>query len=111
MLPASQRPPSPTSTTEPGGGNGPKKTPEGEPADFETYFQKKCYPQVKEICTNYGPLSFVWFDTPGRMPKEWVAQLVELVRDAGLAVLIATHNLDLAARMDRTLHLEDGHIA
>ena len=37
--------------------------------------------------------------------------LVELVRDAGLAVLIATHNLDLAARMDRTLHLEDGHIA
>jgi len=33
------------------------------------------------------------------------------VRGAGLAVLIATHNLDLAARMDRTLHLEDGHIA
>ncbi len=67
--------------TEPGGGNGPKKTPEGEPADFETYFRKKCYPQVKEICTNYGPLSFVWFDTPGRMPKRWVAQLVELVRE------------------------------
>ncbi len=37
--------------------------------------------------------------------------LIELVRGAGLAVLIATHNLDLAARMDRTLHLEDGHIA
>ncbi|MCH8924940.1 MAG: ABC transporter ATP-binding protein [Proteobacteria bacterium] len=37
--------------------------------------------------------------------------LVEMVRGAGLAVLIATHNLDLAARMDRTLRLEDGHIA
>jgi lipoprotein-releasing system ATP-binding protein len=37
--------------------------------------------------------------------------LIELVRGAGLAVLIATHNLDLAARMDRTLHLEGGHIA
>jgi lipoprotein-releasing system ATP-binding protein len=36
--------------------------------------------------------------------------LIELVRGAGLAALIATHNLDLAARMDRTLHLEDGHI-
>jgi lipoprotein-releasing system ATP-binding protein len=37
--------------------------------------------------------------------------LVKLVRGAGLAALIATHNLDLAARMDRTLRLEDGHIA
>ncbi len=37
--------------------------------------------------------------------------LVKLVRGAGLAALIATHNLDLASRMDRTLRLEDGHIA
>ncbi len=36
--------------------------------------------------------------------------LVKLVRGAGLAALIATHNRDLAARMDRTLRLEDGHI-
>jgi lipoprotein-releasing system ATP-binding protein len=33
-----------------------------------------------------------------------------LVRDVGLAALVATHNLDLAAQMDRTLRLEDGHI-
>ena len=37
--------------------------------------------------------------------------LVKLVRGAGLAALIGTHNLELAARMDRTLRLEDGHIA
>jgi lipoprotein-releasing system ATP-binding protein len=37
--------------------------------------------------------------------------LVEMVRGAGLAALIGTHNLELAARMDRTLRLEDGHIA
>ncbi len=37
--------------------------------------------------------------------------LVKLARGAGLAALIATHNLGLAARMDRTLRLEDGHIA
>ncbi len=34
--------------------------------------------------------------------------LVTLVRETGLAALIATHNLDLAARMDRTVRLENG---
>lgn len=36
--------------------------------------------------------------------------LVELVRSTGLAALIATHNLDLAAKMDRVVRLEDGRI-
>ncbi len=34
--------------------------------------------------------------------------LMTLVRDQGLSALIATHNLDLAARMDRTVRLESG---
>jgi lipoprotein-releasing system ATP-binding protein len=34
--------------------------------------------------------------------------LMDSVRRAGLAALIATHNLDLARRMDRILALEDG---
>lgn len=34
--------------------------------------------------------------------------LMELVRSTGLSALIATHNLDLAARMDRVLRLEKG---
>lgn len=36
--------------------------------------------------------------------------LMALVRETGLAALIATHNLDLAARMDRVLRLADGRI-
>jgi lipoprotein-releasing system ATP-binding protein len=36
------------------------------------------------------------------------AQIVALVRDIGIAALVATHNMELAARMDRTLHLSDG---
>lgn len=36
--------------------------------------------------------------------------LTALVRASGLAALIATHNLDLAARMDRRLTLRDGLI-
>ena len=35
-------------------------------------------------------------------------QLVSLVHATGLAALIATHNLELAARMDRMLELEEG---
>ena len=34
--------------------------------------------------------------------------LMRLVRDTGLAAVIATHNLDLAARMDRQIRLENG---
>jgi alpha-L-fucosidase len=65
----------------PGASGGPRTNPDGSKADFEQYFREKCYPQVKEICTNYGPLSFVWFDTPGGMPKEMVQELVALVRE------------------------------
>ncbi|MCV6585492.1 MAG: ABC transporter ATP-binding protein [Marinibacterium sp.] len=36
--------------------------------------------------------------------------LMRLVRATGMAALIATHNLDLAARMDRVLRLQDGRI-
>jgi lipoprotein-releasing system ATP-binding protein len=36
--------------------------------------------------------------------------LMELVRGTGLSALIATHNLDLAARMDRVLRLDTGRL-
>jgi len=67
--------------TAPGGSGGPGTTPDGSPATFAQYFREQCYPQVKEICTQYGPLSFVWFDTPGAIPKEFVEELVKLVRE------------------------------
>lgn len=38
------------------------------------------------------------------------AALMGLVRDTGLSALIATHNLDLARRMDRVVHMADGRI-
>jgi lipoprotein-releasing system ATP-binding protein len=34
--------------------------------------------------------------------------LTQLVRASGLAVLVATHNMDIAARMDRRVTLKDG---
>ncbi len=36
--------------------------------------------------------------------------LMDLVRQTGVSALIATHNLELAARMDRTLRMADGHL-
>jgi lipoprotein-releasing system ATP-binding protein len=38
------------------------------------------------------------------------AQLLSVVRDHGVAALIATHNPDLAGRMDRTVTLRDGRL-
>ena len=47
---------------------------------------------------------------PGTSDRVFDA-LMELVRASGLSALIATHNLELAARMDRTVRLEAGLIA
>ncbi len=67
--------------TAPGGSGGPNKNADGTQATFEDYFYSKCKPQVKEICTNYGEIDFIWFDTPGRIPKELVVELHDLVRE------------------------------
>jgi lipoprotein-releasing system ATP-binding protein len=39
------------------------------------------------------------------------AELLSIVHEHGLAALIATHNPDLAARMDRIVTLRDGRLA
>jgi len=66
--------------TFPGGKGGPAQDAAGNPATFDDYFRKKCLPQVKEITSQYGPITLVWFDTPGRMPKHYVQELVDVVR-------------------------------
>jgi lipoprotein-releasing system ATP-binding protein len=38
------------------------------------------------------------------------ATLAALVKASGLAALVATHNMELAARMDRRVTIRDGHI-
>lgn len=46
---------------------------------------------------------------PGTSDRVFGA-LMDLVRGTGLAALIATHNLDLAARMDRIVRLDRGSV-
>jgi lipoprotein-releasing system ATP-binding protein len=38
------------------------------------------------------------------------AVLMQVVRETGLAALIATHNMALAERMDRVVRLHEGHV-
>lgn len=66
--------------TFPGGNGGPKTDAEGNEKTFDDYFKEKCLPQVKEITSEYGPIVIVWFDTPGKMPKSYVEELVDVVR-------------------------------
>lgn len=42
--------------------------------------------------------------------EEVFAMLVDLVRGTGIGALVATHNMDLAGRMDRILVLKDGRV-
>lgn len=46
---------------------------------------------------------------PGTSDQVFEA-LMSLVRSTGMAALIATHNLELAARMDRIIRLEQGQV-
>lgn len=38
------------------------------------------------------------------------SEMLKLVRDTGLSALVATHNLDLAAKMDRSVRLVEGKL-
>jgi alpha-L-fucosidase len=67
--------------TAPGGTRGPKIDKNGKEVGFKDYFYNKCKPQVKEICTNYGEIDFVWFDTPGDMEEKYVVELAGMVRE------------------------------
>jgi len=45
-----------------------------------------------------------------RTAERVFSAMTELVRASGLAAIIATHNMDLAARMDRRVTLRDGKV-
>jgi len=45
-----------------------------------------------------------------RTSQHVFATLGELVRASGLAAIVATHNLDIAAQMDRRVTLRDGAV-
>jgi lipoprotein-releasing system ATP-binding protein len=61
-----------------------------------------------------GPKVLLADEPTGNLDPETSSQvfdvLMRMARESGLAAVIATHNRDLAARMDRTLRLEGGRL-
>ena len=54
--------------------------PEDDKKDFSQYFNEKSKLQVKELLTNYGELSILWFDTPHTIKLEQSKELFEMVK-------------------------------
>lgn len=75
--------------TFPGATQGPKETKCGQRVDFTYYYQNKCRPQIEELTSNYGPIEIIWFDTPGSIPKDYVEELIEIVRENQPGALVS----------------------
>lgn len=56
--------------------------PENDKKDYNICFENKIKPQVKELLTNYGDISLIWFDTPMEEQKyEHSKKLYDMVRE------------------------------
>ncbi len=55
------------------------------PKQYDTYWQQKVMPQIKELLSNYGDISMLWFDmwihhSKSIITKEQLLQLKQLIR-------------------------------
>ncbi len=48
--------------------------------DMNKYIQEIAVPQIKEILTNYGPISVLWFDTAQNMTKQRAEMILPLLK-------------------------------
>jgi alpha-L-fucosidase len=58
-------------------GDGPWVASQQPEATMDDYIDRIAVPQVKEILSNYGPISVLWWDTPVAMTRERAAKLIE----------------------------------
>ena len=58
------------------------------PNSFEEYLQKKAYPQVKELMTNYPGMKMLWYDMPPRMNPEQSFTFYKTVYDIQPQIII-----------------------
>jgi len=46
---------------------------------FDQYFEEVSYPQMKELMTNYGPISVIFWDTPNKIKPEQAKKMMDMV--------------------------------
>jgi alpha-L-fucosidase len=56
--------------------------------DFDKYLHEKALPQVRELLTNYGPISTFWFDWPEEMTEERCKLFSDMARELQPDMLI-----------------------
>ncbi|MDR1723679.1 MAG: alpha-L-fucosidase [Tannerella sp.] len=64
-----------------------------EPKDYDVYWQEKVIPQIRELLTNYGEISILWFDmwihhSESCVTKEQLLQLKSLIRELQPSCLV-----------------------
>ena len=57
--------------------------------DFAIYFREKCLPQVRELLEDYGDIAQLWFDGGTNMERQYVEELVEMVRSIQPACIVS----------------------
>lgn len=63
---------------------------EAPPASlFSQYLKEKCFPQISELLSRYGPLAMIWLDTPISMTPAQCSQVKELIRSLQPTCLIS----------------------
>lgn len=53
--------------------------PNEEAKDLQKYVERKVLPQLKELLTQYGPVSIIWFDTPELITKTQSQHIKEFI--------------------------------
>lgn len=48
--------------------------------NYRAYLERKCFPQLRELLTEYGDVALIWFDTPMGTTKEESQEMVDLVK-------------------------------
>lgn len=49
--------------------------------DYQAYLERKCFPQLRELLTGYGPIALIWFDTPMETTPKQSEAMIKLVKE------------------------------
>ncbi len=48
--------------------------------NYRAYLERKCFPQLRELLTQYGDVALIWFDTPMGTTEAESREMVDLVK-------------------------------